>query len=998
MITQLNIDTETFNNSEHTFDKATDCNSLFTEKHNLNIISQNIRSIRKNFDNFSILLNEINISFDIIILTECWLDDSYTNLNLKDYTTLHSTKHLNQNDGIVIFAKDSLNSSITEINLTEANCIKISLGPDISIFAVYRPPCYNNLSPFFNSLNKLLEKNKKTQQLIIAGDMNINLLNGQPITTEYLSLLTHYGFNSTINSPTRITSNSESCIDHIFVKTKKKTSSSIIRSTVTDHFTTTLSIHLNKKQKEEKNTSVQDKINFKSLIEDIHNESWSNVLNEPDPNNALNTFMNTIGTYITKNTTKNTPKNYSHKEKKITPWITKGLVNSIHKRDTMHMQVRKYPYDDKLKNNYLLYRNLCNKLIKQAKYKYYKKEIKTAKNDPKKIWKIVKDITFSNPKNDSKIKALLINGNKTLTKNEPGKVANFINSQFAKVGSNLAEKILLKNGTTEDSLTKLSSTIQPIHSFHAHKISTKEISDLIISLKPNCAVGPDNLSNHILICLREHILIPLQHIFNQSFSLGIVPDNLKIGCITPIHKSGDKMLILNYRPITLLNSLSKILEKTMKKRLLAYLDKHKLISTRQFGFRAKMGTEDALSELTTYIVKNLDGGSKVLGVFLDLAKAFDTISHKLLQQKLKNIGITGPPLKWFISYIENRQQIVKINNQESDKVGNRYGVPQGSVLGPILFLIYINSLTEISLGNIEYKVISYADDTVILFKAQSWENVFKNTEAGMTEVNKWLINNLLTLNISKTKYLTFSKTLAGQPDSRPQLHLHPCTVTSLTNSRCVCDKIDYAQNIKYLGLTVDNNLKWDLQINLITNKIRKLSYIFKIIRNIMSLPQLKNIYFALCQSTLMYGISVWGAAAETHLKSLKINHKTIIRIMFRKPYQHPTEQLMNNNNLLDINKLFIKKIIYKNCIKISPQFITHSQNTRANTHNQLQVPYIKSNSAKKHESYLAPYIFNKFVAQTKTYVTPNNLNWVFKRFLNWLNVKERREISNILNI
>lgn len=165
----------------------------------------------------------------------------------------------------------------------------------------------------------------------------------------------------------------------------------------------------------------------------------------------------------------------------------------------------------------------------------------------------------------------------------------------------------------------------------------------------------------------------------------------------------------------------------------------------------------------------------------------------------------------------------------------------------------------------------------------------------------------------------------------------------------------------------------------------------------MSLKQLKNIYYALCQSILTYGISVWGGAADIHLNSLKINHKTIIRIMFKKPYQHPTEQLMIQNKILDVNKLFIKKIIYKNCIKTSHHHIPHSKNTRAKSNKHFKVPYIKSTFAKKHESYLAPHIFNIFLTQTKTNVNTNNLNWLFNRFVMWLNEKNRTDIRNILN-
>lgn len=993
----LNIDFETPQNEEHVFKNTQDFKVFHSNNNSLNIISQNIRSIRKNFDNFTVLLQDLDFHFDIIILSECWIDDTYTDIDLHGYSTFHTNIKLNQNDGIVIFVADLLTPFISEINLTEANCIKISLGSDLSIFAIYRPPCFKNLTPFLNSLQKLLDVNKNTQQLILAGDLNINLLNSNPKTNEYLSLLSHYGLKSTINSATRTSLDSNTCIDHIFAKTKKITISSTIHSTVTDHYSTSLGIRTNieKKTKMPANTT-HNVIDFKSLSKEISHESWTTTLKEKDPNKALNAFLSTLEIYTTKHTTLKTHKNNTHITSKIKPWITAGLVKSIHKRNMMHMRVNKNPHDTKLHHDYLLYRNLCNKLIKQAKYKFYRNEIENARMDPKKIWKVINNVAYLKPKKSHNINKISINGEIIERKNEPYKLANYINSHFSKVGLDLANKILTNNHTTEQLISKHNSTKQPIHSFNIYKLNKKEISELILSLKPQCAPGPDKISNQILINLREYIATPLLHIFNQSFSQGIVPDELKIAIITPIHKSGDKTSISNYRPISLLNSISKVLEKAMKKRLTSYLDKHNLLSGCQFGFRAKMSTEQAISELTNYIVKNTDKGSKVIGVFLDLAKAFDTISHDLLYEKLKNNGINGPPLNWFISYTKNRKQIVELNNCYSDPEEIKYGVPQGSVLGPLLFLIYINELTDIKMASIDYKVISYADDTVILFTGLSWEKAFKSAETGMLAIKNWLDKNLLTLNISKTKYLTFSKTISGQPKTFLPLYLHPCTTSKPSNHNC--EKIEHTDNIKYLGLTVDYKLKWEPHINLLIKKIRKLSFIFKTIRNIMSLKQLKNVYYALCQSLLTYGISAWGGAADKYIKPLNTTHKTLIRIMLKKPYLHPTENLLITHKILDIRKLYIKKIIHNNCIKSSPCHITHPQNTRAKSHNQFQVPTIKSTFAKKHESYLAPLIFNTFLKETTYSINQKNLKWLYKQCNIWLLHKKREYINKLMLI
>lgn len=263
----------------------------------------------------------------------------------------------------------------------------------------------------------------------------------------------------------------------------------------------------------------------------------------------------------------------------------------------------------------------------------------------------------------------------------------------------------------------------------------------------------------------------------------------------------------------------------------------------------------------------------------------------------------------------------------------------------------------------------------------------------MKEIQKWLDKNLLTLNSSKTKFLTFSKTNTGQPKTVPLLHLYPCTSSQTTI--CDCEKIEHSDSIKYLGLTVDCKLKWELHINSLVMRIRKQIYIFKTIRNIMSLKLLKNVYFSLCQSILIYGISAWGGAADTYIKLLNTAHKSLIRTMFKKPYLHPTENLLIKNKILDIRKLFIKKIIHINCIKSSPSHISHSQNTRARSNNHLQVPKIKSTLAKKHESYLAPSIFNIFLKETQ-HITQTNRKHTYKSFNTWLLYKKRMCINKLL--
>ena len=321
----------------------------------------------------------------------------------------------------------------------------------------------------------------------------------------------------------------------------------------------------------------------------------------------------------------------------------------------------------------------------------------------------------------------------------------------------------------------------------------------------------------------------LSNIFNESFARRVFPDHMKLGMITPIFKGGSKLDVSNYRPVSVLPTISKILEKLMLFRLTKFLDKHNIIYEHQFGFKKNRSTTLAVLDLNTRIIKALDNGNYAASVFLDFAKAFDTVNHEILIDKLENYGVRGIVRNWFESYLKNRHQIVKIGDTLSDKMQITCGVPQGSILGPILFLLYINDIKNSSKI---LKLFLFADDTstfLISKDIQELESIYKKE---LSYVTDWLNVNKLTLNVKKSNLILFKN--AKKP-------------AKTLNIKIKGEQIEEKEYTKYLGILIDNKLSWNYHIKHANLKISKGIGILTKLRRYLSKNVLRTLFYAFVQ-------------------------------------------------------------------------------------------------------------------------------------------------------
>ncbi|CAB3220285.1 unnamed protein product [Arctia plantaginis] len=531
----------------------------------------------------------------------------------------------------------------------------------------------------------------------------------------------------------------------------------------------------------------------------------------------------------------------------------------------------------------------------------------------------------------------------------------------------------------------------PLKSISLTPTDPHEVRSIVMGLRSHSAPGWDKITATIL---KQNILtlaLPITYLCNKSLETGTFPANFKKAVVCPIFKSGEKSEPSNYRPISLLSTMSKILEKIVNKRLINYLEKNEMLSNCQFGFRAKKSTEDAVLTLASNIVTNIEKGDKCLGVFLDLQKAFDTVSTPILLTRLENVGIRGVALEWFTDYLTGRSQCVRVAGIESDGAVCRYGVPQGSTLGPTLFIIYVNELCNVATRS-NMDIIMFADDTVLIFHEDSWDKVFHAAEQGLSKTTAWLEDSLLSLNGNKTKYLCFSKSVMSQPSAKHNLkiHMYPCN-RGVNRSKCDCATLSRVASIKYLGITVDVQLTWGPHIAVVTTRIRKIIHIFKNLRNIGDVDLLLGTYRALCECIIRYCICVWGGAGKTYLLTAERAQRAVLKVLMYLPYRHPTTAVYEKAGVLSVRKMFIYEILRRYHKKIMSTLLVSNKRVE-----RCPVPRTKSASGQRHFNFLGPYIYNKC---NKIQKIKKLSHLKLKRVVHtWLSTMDYDTVENLLRV
>lgn len=931
------------------------------------IFHMNIRSVQKNVDDFYVLINNISVNFDVIILTETYqLHDPFL-FKLQGYNTVYNYETLNQNDGILAFISDKIDYTSKTVNIGEIKALKILItlanNKKIDITSIYRSP--SNCPKLFNSnLTEYLYNCEKYDINVITGDINIDLMADNDYVEEYKNIMSYFGFTSYINEYTRLPS--YTCIDHLFVSNKNnlnmmKYKSYIFRYNITDHCPIALTFRIEKKLKEKSN--YKSYINYTTLKMDLKTEQWKNIYQENNVNEITDNFINTLKYYINKHTKQ---VKINNTKRRIQKWMTTALLKAITKKNNMYKAIMKYPEKLELKDKYKTYKNCLNKLVTKAKKDYFQKQIEKNKNSSKSLWECINNIC-GQPKPKTKIDNIILQNGTIISDKKD--IANSFNKYFKEVGENFARNIPdIKYSDRTQSLR---------NSIYLQLTNENEVIRIIENLKCRKSPGVDGIRSETLKEIKLEIIKPLTYLINQCLQTGYFPQVLKTSIIKPLYKTGSKVSMENYRPVSLLSNISKIIEKIIKYRLSNFLAKYDILSHHQYGFREGRSTEDAILKLTSYIYDSLDKKIPTISIFLDLSKAFDTICHKKLLDKLYMYGIRGTAYNLFQTYLSNRRQYVQINDIISRPEIITFGVPQGTVLGPVLFTLYINSM--LSLNTIG-KIISFADDTAILYSSPTWQSLKENIENDFPKISEWLQYNKLSLNYEKTKYLPFCSYTNGLPNIGP--------LNVGLNSQIL-----ESDNTKYLGIIIDRHMRWDIHIKQLVKKIRGHIPKFKYLRDFLKTNYLKTIYYSQIESLLSYGILGWGGVNECYLNNVHIIQKWVLKIIFHKTKYYPSDILYKETQIKDVRQVFCQKIllaIFHKKIKLESREPTY--NTRSD--NTYVFPRSEKTVGQRSALYLAPRIFvllPTYIRNIKSYKTYK------KEIKKWIMQEEIIMFSRILN-
>jgi hypothetical protein len=903
---------------------------------------------------------------DILCVSETWLTPNVASdrVDLPGFTFYRRDRNTGMlHGGCGIFVRSCLQAKRRhdlEDNNFEATVVEVgSAHKTVTICSFYRRGL-DSLPEFANYLDGLFRR-MRNKPLFLVGDINSNFLEKRSADTILLTtLFVSYGAKQLVSEPTRVSHNSltnqtsASLLD-IIVSNRPNLCSHVTVppkfSDISDHGATMCQYQITIPKLTQKNHYVRDTCsrNIEKFVQKILAIDFSTI----DRGNVTDaSFM--YNEIIEIAVSECFPfKSFKTTEKHL-PSVTPFILAQIQKKYDLLRVARRVTATADDRRLFNVQSNLVRRMCLAVQKNHITDQVRAARNDPANVWKILyKSLPI---KQESKLDnpVFIVDGVK-ITDNLAS--ANILNQHFASVGIRLASALPPAVNDPLEYVTPPANaelfnfqpaSVQEIHKFISNISSQKSSGDII----------PFRILKQTVDC----IATPITTIVNKSFSEAHVPPKLKHAIVSALFKSGDKELVSNYRPISVLPIAAKALEHCAHKQISEFLE-NKGLYRYQSAYRKAHSTEMALNFVMGEIYENLENRKHVVIVFIDLAKAFDTINHDILLRKLAVFGVTGRAQEWFRSLLTNRSQSVKIDTAISNPLSLNVGIPQGSALGPCLFNFFmndINSFMPMADGQLPPQL--FADDTALLFSGEHASSAHINRCLDL--IMTWMISNRLTLNASKTKYMLF-----GEKFLTEELEIY------IRN-----EPVERVSHYKYLGFRMQDNLSHQLHIDSVVQSISRINGILFSNRTVLTNQINEAIVTALVISKISYCDTVYGQAASTKLAKLDIAYRKIIKTTYRLPLCFPTNLVYRRKfkPLLLLRQLNAAKASFRILTFQCPLYmygvISHvSPGVRRRPERAV---------AQRNRNYIVPFARSERYTHSIRYWAPFRLNIVPERIIN----------------
>ena len=931
------------------------------KRRGMHFLHLNINSILPKIDELRLIAKNVNPS--VLGLTETKLHSSVFDEEIKiDGYSLERSDRNRKGGGVACFIKDDLSYNIREKFSDEIESIVLDImlpkTKPILIGVVYRPPDKMDFLEHFSEAI-VNSENFDNQEVYILGDFNINVRNNCHLAKSYKEICSLHGLKQIIDSFTRICEKTSTLIDHILTNsTENILQSGVLEIALSDHY----AIYCTRKVQRQK-FHKHNYVNIRSLknysknllVEELSAIQFPDYSLYDSVDKAYDDFIGKITMVFDKIA----PFKKVFLKNNTSEWIDDEVFEGIKVRDKLFKTFKR----SRLHNDHLKYRRARNQLqmlIRKKKQNFISNKITENIAKPKELWKTLSRLGLqSKQKTPPKI-CLKENGKVTF---EPQKNCEILKSFFANLAKNLVNSLPAQtNEFGIDSVDRYYANLKvKKQTFHLQPTSYEVVLKLLEEVNPSKAVGIDKISGRFLKDGAAVLTDPIKNLCNLSIRLSQFPEKCKIAILKPLFKKGSKLEAKNYRPISLLPLISKIFEKIIHNQTQEYLDRNEILFKFQSGFRKNYSTDTALSYLSDKILSAFDKGLFTGMILIDLQKAFDTIDHDIFLKKLQCLGFSETAIAWYRSYLTNRYLTVNVEDSFSEQAHLACGVPQGSILGPLIFLMYVNDMSQA----VKCDLYLYADDSCLVYTGNDVKIIEDNLNKNFNSLCDWFVENKLSIHFGedKTKSIIFGTKRKLKND--PQLEISRGEVN-----------IKQHKEVKYLGCLFDSNLSGaSMAISVLNKANSRLRFLYRK-QNLLNAPLRRLLCNALIQPHFDYACTAWYPNLSKALSNkLQCAQNKCIRFcLYLDNRAH-----LDNNEFKEINWLPIKERVNQRiCVgafnffnKTTPSYmadifaLSTTKRCTRNSPNSFNVPFRKTNKGQNALSYSGPKLWNDLILDIK---------------------------------